>query len=126
MANTLEDVVDVFGDPENTRTRFRDCSCPLLNRTCSRGKVVLLTIPSEVDTHEAGKADQCVTHQRNTSSLRGRAEESDLRLVGPKLLGVRQHGFPSSMTAGVLVVLDCGEVCAEAGISLDNAPESDL
>jgi hypothetical protein len=68
----------------------------------------VLTIPRQVDTHETRKSHQCVTHECDSASLGSRAEKSNLCLVAPELLGVRQHGFPCSMATRILVVLDSG------------------
>jgi hypothetical protein len=58
--------------------------------------------------------------------LRRAAEEGNLDVVSPKLLGETECGCPSVGTACVLVIMYCSEMCTEASISLDDATESDL
>jgi hypothetical protein len=67
-----------------------------------------------------------MTHQSDTTALRSRAEEGNLGLVAPELLGVGQHGLPGGVVAGILVVLDRRQMGAESGICLDDAPPADL
>lgn len=105
VANSLEDVVDVLGDTENARPRLGHCgwmSDHVAERawgsyrkarqySISSGK---LTIPSQIDTHQAGESDEGVAHQGDTTTLRSGAEESDLGLSLTKLLGVLHKGPP--------------------------------
>lgn len=93
---------------------------------CCGKQTVALTIPSQVNAHETCESHQGVTHQSDTASLRSGAEESDLGLIASELLGVRQHGFPSRGAARILVVLDGGEVSAEASVGLDYASPPNL
>jgi len=101
----------------------RGCYCAIL--LLPRGEFVL-TIPSQVDAHETGEPHQGVTHEGHTTALRGGAEEGDLGLVAPELLGIGQHGFPCGMATGVLVVLDRGQMGTEASVGLDDAAPADL
>jgi hypothetical protein len=95
-------------------------------RSRSEGRAVVLTIPGQVYAQEPGKAHQGVTHECDTTALGSRAEEGNLCLVAPELLSIRQHGFPGGIAAGVFVVLDRGQVGAEASIGLDNTSPADL
>ena len=126
MADTLENVVDVLGDPEDTRSWLGHYILSItVQLGCQMGHI-LLTIPGQVNTQEAGKAHQGVTHKGNTASLRCRTEEGNLGLGSTEFLGVREHRLPGCRTARVLVVLDSGEMGPEASIGLDDAAESDM
>jgi len=67
-----------------------------------------------------------VTHQGDTTALRGGAEEGNLDLVAAELLGEGQHGLPGGTAASVPVVLDSGQVRTESGIGLDDTTPSNL
>lgn len=67
-----------------------------------------------------------MTHEGDAAALRSGAEEGNLDLFLPQLVGVMHHGIPGRPTAGVFVVLGGHEVDSEAGIGLNNASEPDL
>lgn len=67
-----------------------------------------------------------MSHQSDTTALRGAAEEGNLGLVLAQSLRELQSGIPGALAAGIAVVLDRVEVGAEAGIGLDDTTPSNL
>lgn len=67
-----------------------------------------------------------MAHQCDAASLRCAAEESNLDVVLPELVGELQCCSPSVRAASVPMVLDRSEVGTEASISLDDSTETDL
>lgn len=65
-----------------------------------------------------------MSHESDTTALRGAAEEGHLRLVSTQLLSKREHGLPGCRRTDVLVVLDGVDWGSEASICLDNPTES--
>ena len=69
VADSLEDVVDVLGDTENTRSRLRHCSSRCEKVAIQEKGCASLTIPSQINTHEASEAHQGVSHEGDTTTL---------------------------------------------------------
>lgn len=84
------------------------------------------TIPGQVDTNSSSKPDESMSHQGDSTTLRGTAEEGNLGLVLAKQLGKEHGGIPSRSTAGILVVLDRVELHTEARVSLDDTSPANL
>ena len=85
-----------------------------------------LTIPRQVDAHEAREAHKGMTHESDATALGRAAEKGNLDLVGAQLLGKVGDGGPRARATGVLVILEGREVGAEASVSLNNAAPADL
>lgn len=86
----------------------------------------LLTIPLQVDTHEAREAHEGVAHESNTAALGGGTEEGNAGLLGLQLISVLCKSGPCRLRARLAVVLQSVDVGSEASIGLDEAPEADL
>lgn len=67
-----------------------------------------------------------MTHESNTTTLGSSTEECNLRLLLAELVGIELHGTPCRTGAGVLVVLEVGEMNTETGVCLNNAAVADL
>lgn len=84
------------------------------------------TIPSQVDTQQASKSDQCVTHESDTAALGSAAEESYLGAISAQELGEMHHAIPCSRCTSILVVFEVSDLGSEACVSLHHSSEADL
>lgn len=114
----------VLGGPEHCR-RGRgdvlDAKALHLQPVKVRGQ----THPFSIDAKQAEKANECVTHQCNTSTLRSGAEESDFDVLVAKDLGVFVNCVPRWLTDARAVVLHrVDDANASTSIDVDLVPGS--
>lgn len=86
----------------------------------------LHTIPGHINTQETAETDKSVAHKSDTTTLGSSTEECNFSLLLSELVGIELHSTPCGAGAGVLVVLEVGEMNTETSVCLDNTAVADL
>lgn len=105
--DSLEYIMVRLGDAKNARSWLRH-------------------IPFHVCPKSVREPHHGVSHERNTSALRGGAEESDFDLPLLEIVGIMLDSLPGVGRHRILVVLLISQLHVEASINLNKARKTDL
>ena len=73
-----------------------------------------------------GKPHHSVSHKSNPSTLRSGAEESQLNLSAPEVVGIVFDGFPRIGSHRIFVVIFVGQLHMKSRVNLHEAGKADL
>ena len=100
--------MDILRNSKDTWFRLR--YIPLHLESEMRDGIDMLSYQVKLTPINSGKAYQSMPHERNTAALGSAAEESNLCTSFLQTVRELHHGFPRSVSASCLVVLNSAHV----------------
>ncbi len=121
--DSLEYIMVRLGDAKNARSWLRHIPGRVRNKN---SKSIAGILPFHVCPKSVREPHHGVSHERNTSALRGGAEESDFDLPLLEIVGIMLDSLPGVGRHRILVVLLISQLHVEASINLNKARKADL